>query len=116
VRTKFTGKTILRYGDKPGLRKSPHPDNLDRILGLWKGSSSQRSCWSGQKKGIPHKIGSNLVRCPAPTIHVIVLPWEALSLLNDTLQITREQGFPAELDYERHQKNPFTAKDLKGKF
>jgi hypothetical protein len=26
------GKDDLRYGDKPGLRKSPHPDNLDRIL------------------------------------------------------------------------------------
>ncbi len=36
--------------------------------------------------------------------------------LNDTLQITREQGFPAELDYERHQKDPFVAKDFEGRF
>jgi len=32
--------------------------------------------------------------------------------LNDTLQITREQGFPAELDLERHKKKPYTAKNF----
>lgn len=35
--------------------------------------------------------------------------------LNDTLQITREQGFPEELDLEKHLKKPFCAKDFKGK-
>ncbi|MBU0707162.1 hypothetical protein KKG41_02205 [Patescibacteria group bacterium] len=34
---------------------------------------------------------------------------------NDTLQITREQGFPKELDYDRYQKYPFTSKDFKGR-
>ncbi|MFH0954546.1 MAG: hypothetical protein V1777_00370 [Candidatus Micrarchaeota archaeon] len=34
---------------------------------------------------------------------------------NDTLQITSEQGFPKELNYEKHRKKPFTADDLKGK-
>jgi hypothetical protein len=27
--------------------------------------------------------------------------------INDTLQITREQGFPPELDFEMHKKKPF---------
>lgn len=35
--------------------------------------------------------------------------------INDTLQITREQGFPAELDYKKHKKKPFTAKNFKGR-
>jgi hypothetical protein len=35
--------------------------------------------------------------------------------INDTLQITREQGFPAELDYERHKEKPFKAEDFEGK-
>jgi hypothetical protein len=35
--------------------------------------------------------------------------------LNDTLQITTEQGFPKELTLERHLKKPFTAADFKGK-
>lgn len=35
--------------------------------------------------------------------------------INDTLQITREQGFPPELDYERHQKQPLTAEDFEEK-
>ncbi|KKR31385.1 MAG: hypothetical protein UU37_C0002G0060 [Candidatus Gottesmanbacteria bacterium GW2011_GWA2_41_12] len=34
---------------------------------------------------------------------------------NDTLQITREQGFPAELDLERHKVTPFKFKDFTGK-
>lgn len=34
---------------------------------------------------------------------------------NDTLQITSEQGFPAELALVRHQKKPFTVDDFKGK-
>ena len=33
--------------------------------------------------------------------------------INDTLQITKEQGFPKELDYERHKIKPFTADDFK---
>lgn len=32
---------------------------------------------------------------------------------NDTLQITREQGFPKELDYEKHKLNPYKAEDFK---
>jgi hypothetical protein len=35
--------------------------------------------------------------------------------INDTLQITKEQGFPIELDYSVHQRKPFTAKDFEGK-
>ena len=31
---------------------------------------------------------------------------------NDTLQITREQGFPKELDYKKHLLNNYTAKDF----
>ncbi len=34
--------------------------------------------------------------------------------INDTLQITKEQGFPQELDYEKHRTKPFTAKDFEG--
>ncbi len=32
--------------------------------------------------------------------------------INDTLQITKEQGFPESLDYEKHCVKPFTADDL----
>lgn len=35
--------------------------------------------------------------------------------LNDTLQLTKEQGFPAELDLDQHRKKPFTADDFKGR-
>ncbi len=35
--------------------------------------------------------------------------------LNDTLQLTTEQGFPKELELTRHQKKPFTAQDFAGK-
>lgn len=35
--------------------------------------------------------------------------------LNDTLRITKEQGFPAELDLEKHLKQPYTLKDVEGK-
>lgn len=35
--------------------------------------------------------------------------------LNDTLQITTSQGFPKELDYDKHIKKPFTAADFEGK-
>lgn len=35
--------------------------------------------------------------------------------LNDTLQITRKQGFPKELNYEKHCQKPFTAEDFLGK-
>lgn len=35
--------------------------------------------------------------------------------LNDTLQITRVQGFPQELDYKEHKKKDFVAKDFAGK-
>lgn len=34
---------------------------------------------------------------------------------NDTLQLTPEQGFPAELILESHLKNPYTAKQFEGK-
>lgn len=34
---------------------------------------------------------------------------------NDSLQITREQGFPKELVYEEHLKKPLTAEDFAGK-
>lgn len=33
---------------------------------------------------------------------------------NDTLQITKEQGFPIELDLDIHLKNPFKTDDFKG--
>jgi len=35
--------------------------------------------------------------------------------LNDTLQITTAQGFPAELALEKHVKNPISADEFKGK-
>jgi hypothetical protein len=35
--------------------------------------------------------------------------------INDTLQITKEQGFPKELDIEKHLKNPFKLVDFKDK-
>lgn len=35
--------------------------------------------------------------------------------INDTLQISKEQGFPEELDYERHKIKPFLAEDFEGK-
>ena len=35
--------------------------------------------------------------------------------INDTLQISKEQGFPEELDYEQHKINPFSASDFEGK-
>ncbi|MAH45765.1 hypothetical protein CMI37_08035 [Candidatus Pacearchaeota archaeon] len=35
--------------------------------------------------------------------------------MNDTLQISSEQGFPKELDYEQHKIKPFTADDFEGK-
>lgn len=35
--------------------------------------------------------------------------------INDTLQITREQGFPEELDVAKHFEKPFTAKDFEGR-
>ena len=34
---------------------------------------------------------------------------------NDTLRITRDQGFPAELVYENHLKKSVTAKDFEGR-
>ncbi len=34
---------------------------------------------------------------------------------NDTLQITSEQGFPAELKLEQHLKKPFQAEDFAGR-
>lgn len=34
---------------------------------------------------------------------------------NDTLQISRKQGFPKELVYEKHLKKPLRAKDFKSK-
>lgn len=35
--------------------------------------------------------------------------------INDTLQITKEQGFPAELKIEEHLKTPYQLKDFKDK-
>ena len=35
--------------------------------------------------------------------------------INDTLQLTREQGFPVELNLERHLKTPYKVEDLKDK-
>ncbi|MSU56354.1 MAG: hypothetical protein EXS51_03555 [Candidatus Taylorbacteria bacterium] len=35
--------------------------------------------------------------------------------LNDTLQLTKEQGFPVELDLEKHKTKPFSAKDFEGR-
>lgn len=34
---------------------------------------------------------------------------------NDTLQITKEQGFPQELDLEKHKIRPFLAEDFESK-
>lgn len=33
--------------------------------------------------------------------------------MNDTLQITKEQGFPVELDWRKHLKNPYTVEQFK---
>lgn len=35
--------------------------------------------------------------------------------INDTLQLTTEQGFPVELDYEKHKTKLFTAGDFEGR-
>ena len=35
--------------------------------------------------------------------------------INDTLQITVEQGFPQELDLERHQSKPISLQEVRGK-
>lgn len=35
--------------------------------------------------------------------------------INDTLQISKEQGFPEVLDYEQHKVKPFKADDFKDK-
>lgn len=35
--------------------------------------------------------------------------------INDTLQISKEQGFPQELDYATHLKKAFSAKDFEGR-
>ena len=35
--------------------------------------------------------------------------------LNDTLQITTEQGFPKELDLHKHSEKPFKAEDFAGR-
>lgn len=35
--------------------------------------------------------------------------------INDTLQITKEQGFPAELDLEIHKQNPYELDSFKNK-
>jgi hypothetical protein len=35
--------------------------------------------------------------------------------INDTLQISKEQGFPEELDYEQHKIKPFLASNFEGK-
>lgn len=35
--------------------------------------------------------------------------------INDTLRITKEQGFPAELDIDKHIANPLSVEDIKDK-
>ncbi|MFZ2188807.1 MAG: hypothetical protein WAV73_04560 [Candidatus Moraniibacteriota bacterium] len=35
--------------------------------------------------------------------------------INDTLQLSSEQGFPMELDYEKHKIKPFVASDFEGR-
>lgn len=40
---------------------------------------------------------------------------ESFIEINDTLQLTKEQGFPQELNLEQHRKKPFTTKDFEGK-
>lgn len=35
--------------------------------------------------------------------------------INDTLQISKKQGFPKDLDYKQHQAKPFTAADFEDK-
>ena len=35
--------------------------------------------------------------------------------INDTLRITKEQGFPAELNVDQHMKNPFLIEDFEGR-
>jgi hypothetical protein len=35
--------------------------------------------------------------------------------INDTLQITREQGFPVELELEKHLANPYKTEDFQNK-
>lgn len=35
--------------------------------------------------------------------------------LNDTLQITKEQGFPEELDFQKHLINPYKTEDFENK-
>lgn len=35
-------------------------------------------------------------------------------IINDTLQITKQQGFPAELDFAKHKAKPFTAENFEG--
>lgn len=35
--------------------------------------------------------------------------------INDTLQLSSEQGFPEELDYEKHKAKPFKANDFEGR-
>jgi hypothetical protein len=39
----------------------------------------------------------------------------SVSEINDTLQLTEEQGFPAELDLERHLQTPFATQDFNDK-
>jgi len=35
--------------------------------------------------------------------------------INDTLRITKEQGFPAELDLEKHLASPYTLSNVEGR-
>jgi hypothetical protein len=35
--------------------------------------------------------------------------------INDTLQLTNKQGFPADLDYEKHKLKPFKVEDFEDK-
>ena len=42
-------------------------------------------------------------------------PMGSIITINDTLQLTREQGFPVELNFERHLKTPYKTEDFSGK-
>lgn len=43
------------------------------------------------------------------------MPMESITELNDTLQITKEQGFPTELILETHLQTPYKVENFEGK-
>ena len=46
---------------------------------------------------------------------VIIIGMGSFIELNDTLQLTQEQGFPSELDLEQHLRKPYNVGDIKDK-